>query len=482
VNPLQPYRPLVFLIACLASLSLVIWLFPSQGVQITDEYKLEFLTFNDLFGKDTIEQVDISAILDVTVDTSAADVLEVVDTAALRARADSIRRTQLMIHYPEGDKSILYSFFKSLEAGGKRRRILHYGDSQIEGDRITAYVRNEMQKRFGGTGAGMVQAVDIVRRLAVEQAASENMKRYTVFGKRDTLVKHNRYGIMATFVRYSPVPDTTISDTVQHEAWMSIKPSRLGYAKSRQYNDIKLYFGHHRRPLSITAYNGEELVRKDSLPATAGLVTLSYQFDKTPEELKLVFKGKDSPEIYGITLDGGSGIAMDNLAMRGSSGTIFGRMNHALMKQIYADLNVKLLILQYGGNVMPYLDDQEEAERYARWFGNQVRSLKNMIPGVSVIVIGPSDMSVKVKDRFVTYPMLPIVRNAMKAEAFKSGAAYWDLYEAMGGLNSMPAWVEAEPPLAASDYTHFTPKGVRQISEWFYHALLKDFKTYQSQK
>jgi hypothetical protein len=41
-----------------------------------------------------------------------------------------------------------------------------------------------------------------------------------------------------------------------------------------------------------------------------------------------------------------------------------------------------------------------------------------------------------------------------KKAAFKSGAAFWDMYKAMGGENSMPSWVFAEPA-GIERFVHF---------------------------
>ncbi len=158
--------------------------------------------------------------------------------------------------------------------------------------------------------------------------------------------------------------------------------------------------------------------------------------------------------------------------MRGSSGTIFNRMEYGHLNRMYANLNVKLFILQFGGNVMPYIKDSTAAINYGRWFYSQLRTLKKMRPDASFVVIGPSDMSYKNKDKYVTYEFLPLVRDELKKATLKAGFAYWDMYEAMGGHNSMPSWVNAEPALAGSDYTHFTPRGAKLIANMFYNALM----------
>jgi lysophospholipase L1-like esterase len=149
---------------------------------------------------------------------------------------------------------------------------------------------------------------------------------------------------------------------------------------------------------------------------------------------------------------------------------------------MHEELNTSLIILQFGGNVMPYLRDEEHARQYGYGFQKEIEWIKNAAPRVSVIVIGPSDMSQKVDDYYETYPLLESVRDALKKAAFNAGAGYWDMYEAMGGKNSMPSWVDADPALAVTDYTHFTPRGARIISEFFYKALILEYESYNNQK
>jgi lysophospholipase L1-like esterase len=50
------------------------------------------------------------------------------------------------------------------------------------------------------------------------------------------------------------------------------------------------------------------------------------------------------------------------------------------------------------------------------------------------------------------------------------------MFEAMGGKNSMPKWVDANPPLAFKDYTHFNGTGAKKIAEMFTDALISESK------
>ena len=68
----------------------------------------------------------------------------------------------------------------------------------------------------------------------------------------------------------------------------------------------------------------------------------------------------------------------------------------------------------------------------------------------------------------------------MKRQSLKVGASYWDLYNAMGGANSMFAWVENK--LAGKDYVHFTTKGASTASQLFYDALISAYKEWEEKE
>lgn len=322
----------------------------------------------------------------------------------------------------------------------------------------------------------MVPALKAYNSRSVNHKLDGSWNRYTVFGKRNPAVRHRNYGAMASFSRFAPIQnDSVINDSVIYEA--SINLAKTSYP----FSSCKLYAGGAKSTVYTEIYNGENLVKTDSIPAGNGMKVISTYFGEYPSDITLKFKGKDSPDIYGIDLTNGQGISVDNIAMRGSSGTIFTKMSGSLLAQMYGNMNVELFILQFGGNVMPYIENKKQAIDYGNWFYNQITHLKRLRPDATIIVIGPSDMSFKDKDKYITYPLLPSVRDALREATFKAGGAYWDMFEAMGGTNSMPSWVNADPPLAASDYTHFSPRGARVVAEMFYNALIYEYQIYRKQ-
>ena len=119
---------------------------------------------------------------------------------------------------------------------------------------------------------------------------------------------------------------------------------------------------------------------------------------------------------------------------------------------------------------------------YRRAFKRQLKFFKEVCPLTPVIVIGPSDMAIREDGKFVTYPGLAGIRDALRDAALESGFGFWDLYEAMGGHNSMASFVHADPPLASTDYVHFNNLGVNLVAEMFYNALMLEYKEYITPK
>ena len=119
---------------------------------------------------------------------------------------------------------------------------------------------------------------------------------------------------------------------------------------------------------------------------------------------------------------------------------------------------------------MPYVKDSIGSDRAVSYFKGQLQTIKRLKPDAAIIVIGPSDMSTLIEGEYMTYPMLPYYVESMKKATKEIGGAYFDTYAAMGGEDSMVAWVESG--LAGTDYIHFTNKGSSIAAQKFYDALM----------
>jgi hypothetical protein len=70
---------------------------------------------------------------------------------------------------------------------------------------------------------------------------------------------------------------------------------------------------------------------------------------------------------------------------------------------------------------------------------------------------------------------------AQREIARKTQIAFYNLYEAMGGENSMVGFVENDPPLANKDYTHLNYQGGRRVAGIFVKSIIYEFQKYNDQ-
>lgn len=474
-----PIKVLFYLLSVFAILFIISFFVPEQGLKINNEITLRFPSINKLLSPKKVEYADITNIIKqnkIIEDTVAISSKTKIDT--LRVEADSLKQITHKIEFPGYDKSVLYSFFKSIDNIKKKNdliRILHYGDSQIEGDRITSFLRNKLQLRFGGSGPGLLPCIiSNTQSLSIYQSSSNNWKLHSLISKKDTVFNHNRFGILGSFCRFQNI------DNTKNEAWIEFDKSNISYRSIRKFKQCRIFYGNNTNNVNVEAYNNNKMFWFGTLEPTKNIKVFKINFPSTPDDFKIKFTSKKSPDFYAIALDDAKGIAVDNISLRGSTGDIFTKLDNEQIKQMFNLLNVKLVILQFGVNVVPNI--VKSYKYYERILYKQLIEIKKLQPGLPVIVIGVSDMSMKKGDYFVSYPNIKKIRNAQKKAALKADCCFWDMYEAMGGKNSMPSWVFAKPALAKKDFTHFTYKGSEIIAQMFYNALLYEYNMYHKRE
>jgi hypothetical protein len=385
------------------------------------------------------------------------------------------------LEFPEGKEDMLHAFFAELEQLQTKRirmRILHYGDSQIEGDRMTGYIRQRLQSSFGGTGPGFIPLKPVYNQISAKVTPSENWYRYAIFdGTQRVKIPEKAYGAFMSVSRFTQeIPDSLVDTTKTYSAWVDVGRSKITHANAQAFTHIDIHYGRCHFPVSVKVTNNGEVIVQEQLKADGQYHVFPIRVAETPDNMRIEFEGCHSPDFYGMTLDGAYGLGVDNIAMRGSSGTVFAQLPYGQFNAMVDYLHTELVIMQFGGNSAVGIKSEQGAKQYANWFKSQINAVKSVRPEAQIIVIGPSDMSYKEDGQYITYPYLEAVVDEMKRAAHEAGAAYWDLYRAMGGRNSMPVWVDKG--LAGEDYIHFTNYGAKYTSEIFVKALLLEYQKY----
>lgn len=489
----KPLHTLLFVVLTFLLLGVISLVVPENGIHITNNFKIQYPTFASLFLEKKEAKTDISNIIaladaednaiEANEDTMAVTKKDSLSPAVAKlVKVDTSLKLITSIQYKNESKTAMANFFNALANIAneeKSIRILHYGDSQIEGDRISDYLRLKLQGEFGGEGPGLISFMPVAPSVVNKISWSGTWDRYAVFAGKDKRVKHNNFGALAHITRFSPY--AALSDTAQPKsAWVKVVTSKNGGPKAAAYKKIKLFYGGAQTKTQVELYENGTLNASDSLVAGGNFNIKEFNLNQGALLQEFKFKGKDSPDFYGVSLEGGRGVMVDNFGLRGSSGTFFNQINFGQLKQFYDHLNTKLIILQFGGNALPYITTKELAYNFGTYLKAQIQIIKKLAPQASILVIGPADMSVKIGENYETHPQLEDLRDAIKKAAFDTDCAFFDMYSCMGGRNSMLTWVEQG--IGAKDYIHFSSGGARKIAVLLYSSLMSDYNEFVRNK
>ncbi len=460
-----------------ATLALLAALFPRKGITVGDA-TLRFPSIYKILTKEEKPTLEDILRLEASQKREAAlnNLQDSIDF--LTSQTDS---SALRFWFPKGDNRFFDDLFAEMEQAepkGRTLRILHYGDSQIEMDRISQQLRSYMQETFGGGGPGMQPAWQNIPSLSVSQHTSGAWRRQSSFAGADSIAHHanGNYGPMAQCMHLSG------------SGYIQFRASKQSSAddRVRHFSQIKVIFNNRPGPLSATLSSNEERPATDSNrtsaiatnrtqeDTTAGVHAFSWLLDTAVGHLHLALNG--NADVYAVLVDNGPGVAVDNIPLRGCSGQQFTKINKDQLAAAYSQMDIGLIILQFGGNSVPYLKGEKSISYYAESMGKQIDYLHNAAPQAKILFIGPSDMSTTIDGTRQTYPSLPMVIEALRDSATAHGAAYWSIYDAMGGKNSMVTWVDNG--LAVSDYIHFSTKGVRLMGQRLANAFDNMYQIY----
>ena len=449
-------KSLLFFCSVLAGLVLLCICFPSEGIPLGRDFRLYFPNLTEVMTKDSTSLKSDEPVL------SPEELLQMRQEALNTQKIEEFRTfcttNAARIYMPGNDETYFDELWEELECADIRNvRIMHYGDSQIECDRITSLLRQKFQEDFGGMGVGMVPALQTIQTYTLSSAIwPDSLPQYLAYGPSEMQRSDRFYGPLA---RTTHIPGyATIRLRGREEE---------DYSLSSRFNRITVMTkGPAKLQLTI---RGER--EANEMPLSSGSGPYFYSVSLAAPTNGVTIGVQGQTDILGIQLDGTTGVSMDNIPMRGSTGSALMNINRASMTPFFERENVALVILQFGGNSTPYLNDSKLHE-FKEGIKRLIHSFQTLAPKAKVLFIGPADMARRNRNGAMeTYPIMPALNDSLRAAADEAGAAYWNMYEAMGGWGSIINWVKASPQLDGPDYIHFTPLGAKKIAQLLYDTL-----------
>lgn len=340
-------------------------------------------------------------------------------------------------------------------------RILHFGDSPITADQISADARSRLQERFGDAGQGFVliakpwawyhhRGIGMAGRGWTIQAASQNFA-------SDGL--HGLGG--ATFEGGSGA-------TSEFELSKAAQRVEISYWAEPGGGDFEVLAGGKQLGVFPTAARtGESDFAMVPLPPDSRDVRIR------------VVSGR--VRLFGASFEsGGPGVRYSNLGLNAAQ--IRTPLHHFDGPHWAGQLRHQqpdLVILSYGTNESGYPAYVDGA--FANDLRELVRRVRQAVPQASVLIMSPMDRALRSPaGQIVTMPKLPGLIALERQVAAELGCAFFNTFQAMGGEGTMARWYEARPRLASADFMHPLPAGATLVGALLNEALTSGYAEFRT--
>jgi hypothetical protein len=289
-----------------------------------------------------------------------------------------------------GNLSQMKYFFDGLkQARSSQVRVAHYGDSGLLGDMITSSIREDLQKVFGGSAVGFLSITsrDIIFRATTNQSFSDDWKTVTVLTANPQNLPLGISGFVSipqgsSWVRYAT--------TGWHSYLKNISTAKLFYSNAKN-SSIKYSFN-----------DGSDQYANLKPGNEVKELILNVPGSGSAKSIKITATQPNQAYFYGVSLESGNGVYIDNYPWPGDAGLGFRNIPELSLIQFNKLMNYKLIILTFGAYQAIYSSNDD------RWYENQmikvINDLKSTFPQTSILLIGVGDKSIKKGTKFVTDP------------------------------------------------------------------------------
>jgi lysophospholipase L1-like esterase len=339
-------------------------------------------------------------------------------------------------------------------------RILHYGDSPTTADLITSDVRSLLQKQFGDAGHG-----------------------FCLIAKPWAWYSHMGTDIQGDGWSIEPATQSNAKDGFFGLGGVSFRggpgsTARIRMNGKHQYVEIAFLLQPGGGQLRLESA-GEDLgvIRTESEKRESGFA----RFSLPANAREITIRAMSGPvRLFGVLLERDSpGVVYHSLGVNGAYISVLAKFfNEEHWRQQLQHYQPHLVIVNYGTNESVYpqfVDYASEKE-----LREVVRRIRKALPEASILVMSPMDRGQRMAGGEIgTAPAIPRLVAIQERVARDSGTAFFNTFEAMGGLGTMGRWYGAEPRLVGADFIHPMPSGAKIVGGLLYQALLEGYNKYK---
>jgi lysophospholipase L1-like esterase len=350
-----------------------------------------------------------------------------------------------------------------LGAPGAITRVLHYGDSPVTADSITADVRSLLQQHFGDAGHGFVLIA----------------KPWAWYGHRGVEMQGKGWSIAAA----TQVRAKDGFHGLGGVSFEGVAGASSHFELAEDHAQMELHFLRQPGGGVLTVEAGAQKLGDietdgpDKQPAyrtfrlNAGMRQIDLSVQRGPVRLFGVSFERNTP-----------GVIYNSLGLNGGQVQVVVRYFDT--PQWTAELQHQhpdLVVINYGTNESIYADYIERY--YPAELRQVIERVKAAVPRASVLIMSPMDRGQRDSDsRITTVPTLPRLVEIQRQMAADTGCAFFNTFQAMGGEGTMARWYDSTPRLVSADFTHPMPAGARKVGVLLDQALESGYRQFKARE
>jgi len=364
---------------------------------------------------------------------------------------------------PTGELNRFYERLEAVEQAkpGAVVRILHYGDSPTTADQITADMRVLMQTRFGDAGHG-----------------------YCLLAKPWAWYEHRGVSMRSSGWQIDPVNQSTIHDGLFGLGGVSCRgvagAETVYTLRDNTHTRIELDYLEQPGGGTLSVEAGDMEIGKVSTAGEAVSAAHTGFAIPTGARKLRIRAASGAVRAFGVSFTKhGPGVIYDSLGLNGAYISVLARLigrEHWAEELKHAD--PALVVINYGTNetVYPLFVDTTMPKELRM----AVERIKTAVPRASILIMSPMDRGDRGAGGEIGTPaVMTRLVAGQHSVALATGCAYFNTFQAMGGVGTMGHWYQAEPRLVGADLIHPMPAGAKIVGNLFYKALMNGYHRYK---
>ncbi len=325
-------------------------------------------------------------------------------------------------------------------------RVVHFGDSHIQADRITSTIREAFQQVGGNGGSGLLFPYSLCGSFGPRGVESQVNGKYTY----STLLKNPTsvaLGVMGYSLLLQQGAELTFSFNEEF--------------KGKKSTSITIWVHSAEDTMHIQLDTTWKLVQRKSVGL--GIFAYTYETNSIPSKIRIT--ANIGTAFWGIEFNQLNGLAYQQ------SGLVGAQFKHLLVHEDHVMTQLlatkpDLLVFSYGTNEAYEVFD---SLAYHRQISNFMKRIQTELPNTGILITNAPDTrsSGKIPESQI------LVNETLRSVAEQNSLAYFDLNKAMGGWGSLHSW--SKKGFTLKDQLHFNKEGARILGLLISEALFTAF-------